>query len=157
MSARFTAEQLAEFARRGMLAQTQANRVRVNVVRHPLSDPAQKTTPSIMAGLRIRESKDVSDLNKTEAAFLVKLRADKWAWVGVQAITLKLGDDCRYTPDFFTISEGHIVAWEVKGFWRDDARVKIKTAARAFPFIQFIAVTAKDRKFTGWNEEEIAP
>ena len=38
---------------------------------------------------------------------------------------------------------------EVKGFWRDDARVKIKVAADIYPF-RFLAIKkAKD----GWEKE----
>ena len=47
--------------------------------------------------------------------------------------------------------DGTLEFHEVKGFWRDDARVKIKTAADKFPFV-FIA--AKQTK-TGWEIETI--
>lgn len=145
---------LAEFARRGMLGQREAERLCKRSVK---VTPGKRGTPGILKGMEIRPSKDVTGLNKTEAAFLVRLRADKWPFIAVQGMTFKLGDDCRYTPDFITVDEGVIVAWEVKGFWRDDARVKIMTAARAYPFIQFIAVSATDKKLTGWTEEDIAP
>ena len=82
-------------------------------------------------------STDISKLNKTEKRFYDVLRG-KYEWVGVQCITLKLADDTRYTPDFFSIDAGQLVAFEVKGFWRDDAKVKIKVAARQFPFIRFV-------------------
>jgi hypothetical protein len=41
---------------------------------------------------------------------------------------------------------------EVKGFWQDDARVKIKVAASIYPF-KFIAV--KKAK-GGWEREEFS-
>ena len=43
---------------------------------------------------------------------------------------------------------------EVKGFWRDDARVKIKVAAEHFPF-KFVAVRKKKlSEGGGWDVEE---
>ena len=69
-----------------------------------------------------------------------------------EAVKLKLGKACFYTPDFMVIrNDGRIEMHEVKGFWEDDARVKIKTAADKFPFV-FIAV--KQTK-TGWETEII--
>lgn len=42
---------------------------------------------------------------------------------------------------------------EVKGFWRDDARAKIKIAADLYPF-RFIAVMKRRKKDGGgWSEE----
>lgn len=109
----------------------------------------EKRTPAApslsLRPIGINPTKDENALNKTEAAFLAKLRAEKWDWIGIQSITLKLGDDCRYTPDFVTLRDGSLVVWEVKGFFRDDAKVKIKAAARSFPFFNFIVVTRKSR------------
>jgi hypothetical protein len=79
-------------------------------------------------------------LNKTEAKFRDCLQAQGLPWFGVQCWTLRLGDDCRYTPDFWAMNQyGHITAYEVKGFWRDDARVKIKAAAAQYPMFDFVA------------------
>ena len=100
---------------------------------------------------QVAESKDVQKLNKTERAFLEYLRREH-RWIGVQCLTLKLGDDCRYTPDLWTHGSDGFTAWEVKGFWRDDAKVKIKVAARIYPMIRFIVVS-KDRD--GWTQLEI--
>jgi hypothetical protein len=106
------------------------------------------------------ESHDVAKLNKIERAFWDHLNAGNklglYWYVGAQNITLKLADDCRYTPDFVTVSAhgGRLIAYEVKGFWRDDAKVKIKVAARLFPWIQFIVVT---RKKGNWSQEAVRP
>ena len=57
-----------------------------------------------------------------------------------EAITLKLAKDTRYTPDFVVMVKSlEIEMHEVKGFWQDDAKVKIKVAAEKFPF-RFIAI-----------------
>lgn len=53
-----------------------------------------------------------------------------------EAITLHLGHDCRYTFDFFVMANDCVVeCHEVKGGkqW-DDAMVKLRVAARKFPF-----------------------
>lgn len=44
---------------------------------------------------------------------------------------------------------------EVKGYWEDDARVKIKVAAEAFWMFRFIAIKARPKKEGGgWEIEE---
>lgn len=73
---------------------------------------------------------------------------------------LVLGDRCTYTPDFEVwLSNGELEFHEVKGFWRDDARVKLKAAATAFPQYRFVAVYPRKRRgtFTVEKMEEIAP
>ena len=79
-------------------------------------------------------------MNKTEARYFARLQADPDVhWIGYEAVTLKLADDCRYTPDFAVMrSDGAIELHEVKGgFVREDAWVKVKVAAAKFPF-QFV-------------------
>lgn len=100
---------------------------------------------------------DERKLNKTEAAYLDYLKSrDDNEWIGVQNITLKLADDCRYTCDFSVVgANGRLIMLEVKGFFRDDAKVKIKVAARLFPWIQFIVV--QKTKGVGWTHTEVKP
>ena len=101
-----------------------------------------------------RLSTDEEKLNKTEKAFLTYMRLGGFDWIGVQNVTLKLADDVRYTVDFTAIRLGKLMAYEVKGFFRDDARVKIKVAARLFPWISFVIVRkTKD----GWQYEDVKP
>jgi hypothetical protein len=52
------------------------------------------------------------------------------------------------------LSDGRLQAHEVKGFWQEDARVKIKVAADMYP-IEFIAVKAVSKKNGGGWEKEI--
>lgn len=97
-------------------------------------------------------------LNKTEQAYADHLewlkRMGEIVWYSFEAMTLKLADDTRYTPDFIVMAaNGQLEAHECKGFWRDDAKVKIKVAAEKFPF-RFIAVKAKAKKDGGgWTYE----
>lgn len=98
-------------------------------------------------------------MNRTEAAYALWLeaqrRADRLQWYAFEPLRIVLAANTQYTPDFVLLTrEGEIEAHEVKGFWRDDARVKLKVAARALPWIRFVAVQ-KSRE--GWNVEEIKP
>lgn len=95
-------------------------------------------------------------MNKLEAAWSLELRVraqqGKIAWWRYESITLKLGHDCRYCCDFAVLLDtGEMVFYECKGFMRDDALVKLKVAARDFPF-SLILVT---RDKGGWKEEEV--
>ena len=98
-------------------------------------------------------------MNKTEAVYegLLRIRQIEGAvlWYAYEAITFKLAKDTRYTPDFVVmLQDGSFECHEVKGFWRDDAKVKIKVAAAMFP-IKFIAVKALPKKAGGgWEIEE---
>ena len=71
---------------------------------------------------------------------------------GFEEITLRLGDDCRYTCDF-TIweNDGRISMTEVKGpFIRPDSLVKFRVAKEKFPKIMFtLWQRAKDG---GWTQ-----
>lgn len=92
-------------------------------------------------------------LNKTETAFLEWLcaRYDPKD-IRAQAVTLVLGNGTRYTPDFFNLRAS--LAWETKGFMRDDAAVKIKVAASLYPEIKFHLVT---RDGGAWSIQEMVP
>lgn len=101
-----------------------------------------------------------SKMNKTEAAYATLLdhqvRAGQLHAWRYEAIKLRLADNTYYTPDFWLVyPDGRCQFTEVKGgFWRDDARVKIKVAAEQFPWFRFAA--AQYTKRTGWQIEEFA-
>lgn len=95
-------------------------------------------------------------MNKTEERYAWLLEGRKQAGeiqrYEFEKITLKLGADCRYTPDFYVVNrESEVEFHEVKGFFRDDAKVKIKVAAENFPFRFFLAQVVKG----GWEVTEI--
>ncbi len=80
--------------------------------------------------------------------------------VKFQSITLKLGDDCRYTPDFSAVSakDDALEFYETKGFMRDDAQVKLKAAATQFRFLRFYLVReVKKRGASSWDIQLIEP
>jgi hypothetical protein len=55
-----------------------------------------------------------------------------------ESIRLKIANGLTYTPDWPTWKDGRLQFWEIKGarLW-DDAIVKLKIAARAYPDIDF--------------------
>lgn len=73
-----------------------------------------------------------------------------------EPLKLRIGKACYYTPDFMVqMADDTIEMREVKGFWEDDARVKIKAVAERYPF-RFVAVKrALKRDGGGWKREEI--
>ena len=94
------------------------------------------------------------EMNKLERAWSEELTGAGCDWQ-FEAITFKLARDTRYTPDFFAIFSDDVPTfWEVKGFMRDDARVKLKVVADKWPRFRFILVT---RKGGVWHTEEIEP
>lgn len=126
----------------------------------------------------LKRNPDPSDLidpgarmNKTERRRAEELEIMRKAghivaWF-FEGVTLKLADDTRYTPDFFIIERlcvpdvapppapyVSVVVEETKGHWRDDARAKIKVAARQFPLFRFRALK---RNGAGWSIEDIRP
>lgn len=92
-------------------------------------------------------------MNKTEAAYAEELRlrelAGEVVWFKYEGVTLRLGPDCRYTPDFLVmLLGGELECHETKGFHREDAMVKLRVAAEAFPF-RFILVEKLAQKNGG--------
>lgn len=74
---------------------------------------------------------------------------DRWHFEG---ITFKLAQRTRYTPDFFVAvdyggGEQGFLCIETKGFWREDARVKIKVAAEMFPEFSFFGARRIKREW----------
>jgi len=78
-----------------------------------------------------------------------------------EALKLRLAANTFYTPDFVVTFDDHIELHETKGFWEEDARIKIKVAAAMYPEFVFIGVEYKkreeDRKVRGapkhWHYE----
>lgn len=100
----------------------------------------------------------VGAMNKTEAAYDQHLallqHAGEILWRKFEGLKLRLADNTFYTPDFAVMTaDGVIECHEVKGFWQDDARAKIKIAADMYPF-RFIAIKVRAKKAGGGWEME---
>ncbi|MCP5002793.1 MAG: DUF1064 domain-containing protein [Planctomycetes bacterium] len=97
-------------------------------------------------------------MNNTEKAYAERLKLLKCAgeilWYKFEGIKFRLADNTFYTPDFAVLTSDSIMEiHEVKGYWMDDARVKIKVAADQYPF-RFLAVKKKSKKSGGgWSIE----
>lgn len=95
-----------------------------------------------------------SSMNKSEKSYDQYLDAlykqGRIAYHKFEAVTLKLGDDCRLTMDFLVIGPaGEVEFHDVKSKWKstgkvrieDDAKVKLAVAASTcFPFFTFCTV-----------------
>lgn len=97
-------------------------------------------------------------MNKTEALYDIRLDALKHhgeiLWYRFEGVKLRLADNTFYTPDFAVMAaDGVMEMHEVKGFWRDDARAKIKIAAGMYPF-RFKALSQRPKKDGGGFTEE---
>ncbi|QJE03072.1 DUF1064 domain-containing protein [Massilia forsythiae] len=101
----------------------------------------------------------VGAMNKTEVAYAATLaarqHAGEVAWFKFEGMKFRLADNTFYTPDFAVmLVDGALEMHEVKGFWQDDARAKIKIAADLYP-VRFVAVRVKPKKEGGgWGVEE---
>lgn len=101
--------------------------------------------------------KSAGAMNRLESRYAARLRvlqaAEEILFWQYESIKLRIAAKTFYTPDFLVVNaDGVVELHEVKGFWRDDARVKIKVAAEMFPFA-FYAATHAGRD---WELERIA-
>lgn len=98
--------------------------------------------------------KQPGTMNKLEAAYAAELdrrvksgEVVKW-WY--ESFRVRLADKTWYTPDFAVIlADGAVEYHEVKGFWEEDARVKIKVFAEQYPFVVRAITSVKGL----WHEE----
>ena len=100
-------------------------------------------------------------MNKTEAEYAGMLEERKArreiAWWKYEAITFKLADDTRYTPDFAVmLPNGEFEIHETKGgFIREDGWQKLKIAAGMFPFRFFLCQKLAKKDGGNWSIREI--
>jgi hypothetical protein len=98
-------------------------------------------------------------MNRTEAEYAKHLEARKQVgevlWYRFEGMKLRLADNTFYTPDFAVMnSDSELEMHEVKGYWQDDAKVKLKVASDQYPFA-FFAVRAMPKKDGGgWRLED---
>lgn len=93
----------------------------------------------------VRQHDPHGGMNRLESAWASELQilklAGEVADFQFEGVKLKLATRTFYTPDFFVVmTNGNVEIHEVKGHWEDDARVKIKMAAKLFPWFTFKAI-----------------
>lgn len=100
----------------------------------------------------------VRKMNKWETAFgqLLdeKKRSGQIDDFEFEALSFKLARGARYKPDWVAWSGARVICYEVKGHWREAARVRIKVAAHRYRWASFVAVTRKNQQ---WSEERFEP
>jgi len=91
-------------------------------------------------------------MNKTEIEYAKELELRKKAgeildWK-YEPFSLKLAGKTYYKPDFLVVFPEHFEIHEVKGgFIREDAMVKLKVAAKMFPWFKFILAQKKKKQW----------
>lgn len=98
------------------------------------------------------------EMNATERAYAAELdllqHNGDVLWYKFEGVKLRLADNTFYTPDFAVMTRACVLQMhEVKGFWTDDARVKIKVAASLYPF-EFLALRKRPKNKGGGFESE---
>ncbi len=124
-----------------------------------LEDRGDTPVPKRKEGRARLPRHEPGKMNRTERAYadyLERLRLAgmilRWAF---EPMKLRLADRTFYEPDFLVQhTDDALELHEVKGRWEDDARVKIKVAARLHPWFEFRAVKKRpQRDGGGWEVE----
>jgi len=92
-------------------------------------------------------------MNKTETAYAQRLnlllKADEIVYWGFEAIKFRLADGAWYTPDFLVQTLDGLEVHEVKGFFREAAKVRWKVAKELYGgMFRFVLVR---RGAGGWT------
>ncbi len=127
---------------------------------NPIRISSEALQQSVVAG--IRPTTDLSNLNKLEAEYLRWLEGLGDHWICVQAITLKIGHDCRLTMDFWALNQSGLRAIDTKAtnektgkpLVEEDAMIKMRVASRLFPFVRFLIAWKKGGV---WEHTEVKP
>lgn len=120
---------------------------------HPsaLESPVRQASVKGKGRISRRVSGQMNGLERSYAETVLaprKMAGEIIEW-WFEAITFKLADDCRYTPDFLVLlADQSLECHETKGFMRDDAQVKLKIAAQMFPF-KFVLCKKETKKQGG--------
>ncbi len=105
---------------------------------NPQFSPVVHTSDAVAVNVAPRRGK----MNKTEAEFAMILEAranhNEIKQAKFEQIKIRIGEGCWYIPDFFV--ERHVgkpLFIEIKGFLRDDARVKFLAAKELHTWADF--------------------
>ena len=114
--------------------------------------------------MRVESPDPHRGMNRTERRYAVEVleverHAGHVAWWGFERIKMKLADRCWLTIDFAVVdSHDRLTLVDVKGrkgrtwYAKEDARIKLRVAAEAFPIPVFVAWPLQG---AGWGEERI--
>lgn len=127
MTLRLTESDLAEIQRR----------------RSAWDKPATRPEPK-----RRKEVRKRREMNKWEAQFAQTLEVRKQAgeliWWAFEPIRIRLADGAFYRPDFVTVDrQGRTEIYEIKGHFREAARVRLRVAAEKLPYPFYLVRESK--------------
>ena len=96
-------------------------------------------------------------MNKWEALYADRLRlriaTGEIVRFYFESVKFRLAEGCWYCPDFLVETRDDWEIHEVKGYWRDDAKVKCKVMAESFPFP--LIIVSKGKGMAVWQYERI--
>lgn len=97
-----------------------------------------KQHANLIPGVKPR-SKANKGMNKWEHQFSQTLEYRKTVgelvWWAFEPFRIRLAEDCWYRPDFVTVdAKGKTEIYEVKGFMREAARLRLKVACEKLPY-----------------------
>jgi hypothetical protein len=109
-----------------------------------------KPTPVQKANLTPGNPAEKRGLNKWELHFADQLEYRRMqgeiVWWAFEPFRIRLADDTFYKPDFVTVDkDGRTEIYEVKGFMREAARVRLKVAVERLPYQFYIVRRHKGR------------
>ena len=117
-----------------------------------------RAAPPFLPRNRAHGTRRPGEMNKLEASYAEHLGGlmalGDVIWFKFEAIKFRLAPLTYYTPDFIVLTGEEIFeAHEVKGFWQDDARVKIKVAAELYPIVFKAFKPLPKKRGGGWEQE----
>lgn len=134
---------------------------RAEIERHAPSR-VSAVTPGKAPATKARLRQSGRKPNKLEADFQSAMK-HRGVELVFEAITLKLANGARFTPDFADVKlmgaqAQAITFYETKGpQFEEDARVKLKVAAFLYPCFRFVLVTQHKELSDPWVMEAIRP
>jgi len=94
---------------------------------------------------------NATELKYSQQLTRLKLGGEIVEW-GFEKLRFRLADNAWFKPDFLVIYPDRFEIHEVKGHWREAAKVRIKVAAELFPWYVWKSVQWDRNK--GWVYEE---
>ncbi|MDR5777289.1 MULTISPECIES: DUF1064 domain-containing protein [unclassified Caballeronia] len=108
---------------------------------------------------RLRDGEQNATERRYEAHLEQQRRSGEIQWYMFEGIKLKLAPRTFLTVDYVVLpASGVLEMHDVKGaraIFSDDAKVKMKVAARIFPLVFKVVYPRKARDGGGWDVEEI--
>lgn len=145
MSLRWTDQEFEDWRqRKGAHAEKPVQAVRSALERQGWKDRPKTPQAGIKATKPRRDAiSGKRGMNEWEREFAAQLEVRKQdgeiLWWGFEPIRIRLASGAWYKPDFVTVDKQHRTeVYEVKGLWREAARVRFKVAVEKLPYQFYI-------------------